>query len=139
MIEIAFVFTFFLLCLAVFILLPILLVVKAAQLLFGPVVKEVHSAVKEVQEHKWRHLDAPERERMVRVEQGWRTIGRVLGAGCCAVGAVLMFPTPAVGILGMAAYRLLKPIRQEMRDACAYRSTGVPDEPPYSSGDIGDL
>ncbi len=40
MIEIAVGITFFLLCSAVFNLLPILLVVKAAQLLFGPAVKE---------------------------------------------------------------------------------------------------
>lgn len=76
---------------------------------------------------------------MVRVEEGWRIIGRVLGAGCCVVGAVLMSPTPAVVIFGVGAYRLLKPIRQEMRNACAYRSTGAQDEPPYSVGDIGDL
>jgi hypothetical protein len=139
MIEIAVGITFFVLCLAVFILLPILLVVKAARLLFGPAVKEVRSAVQEVREHNWQQADAFERERMVRVEEGWRIIGRVLGVGCCAVGAVLAFPTPAVVIFGMGAYRLLKPIRQEMRAACAYRSTSARDEPRYSSGDVDTL
>ncbi len=139
MIEIAAVFTFFLVCLAVFILLPILLVVKAAQLLFGPAVKEVHSAVQEVQEHNWRHADAFERERMVRKAAGWRVIGRVAGAGALAAGAVTFAPLPLIPICLMAGYRLLKPIRQEMREACAYRSTGRDDEPRYSSGDFDAL
>ena len=133
MIEIAVGITFFLLCSAVFILLPILLVVKAAQLLFGPAVKEVHSAVQEVQEHNWRHADAFERERMVRKAAAWRVIGRVASTGALAVGAVTFVPLPLVPICLIAGYRLLKPIRQEMRDACAYRSTGAEDEPRYSS------
>jgi hypothetical protein len=131
MIEIAVVFMFFLMCLAVFILLPILLVIRVAQLLFRPAVKEVHSAVQEVQEHNWRHADAFERERMVRKATGWRVIGRVASAGGLAVGAVVFAPLPLVPICLMAGYRLLKPIRQEMRDACAYRSTGARDEPRY--------
>jgi hypothetical protein len=68
MIEIAVGITFFVLCL------------KAARLLFGPAVKEVHSTVQEAQD-KWKHADAFERERMLRVEESWRIIGRVLGAG----------------------------------------------------------
>jgi len=131
MIEMAVAITFFVLCLAVFILLPILLVVKAVQLLFGPAVKEVHSAVQEVQEHNWRHADALERERMVHKAVGWRVIGRVAGAGALAAGAVTFAPLPVVPISLLAGYRLLKPIRQEMRDACAYRSTGAKDEPRY--------
>ena len=117
--------------LLVFVLLPILLVVQAAQWLFKPAVDEVVSAVQGTREYKWRHADAFERERMVRVEEGWRIIGRVVGAGCCAVGAVLTFPTPIVIIFGIGAYRLLKPIPQEMRDACAYRSKGARDEPRH--------
>jgi len=139
MIEIAIGITFFVLCLAVFILLPILLVIRAAQLLFGPAVKEVHSAVQEVQEHNWRHADAFERERMVRKATGWRVIGRVAGAGALAVGAVVFAPLPVVPMWLLAGYRLLKPIRQEMRDACAYRSTGARDEPRHSSGDVDAL
>jgi len=133
MIEIAVGLTFFLLCLAVFILLPILLVIRTAQLLFGPAVKEVHSAVQEVQEHNWRHADAFERERMVRKAVGWHVIGRVASAGALAVGAVTFASLPLVPICLQAAYRLLKPIRQEMRDACSYRSTGARDEPRHSS------
>ena len=139
MIEIAIGITFFVLCLAAFILLPILLVIRAAQLLFGPAVKEVHSAVQEVQEHNWRHADALERERMVRKATGWRVIGRVASAGALAVGAVTFAPLPLVPMCLLAGYRLLKPIRQEMHDACAYRSTGTEDEPRYSSGDFDAL
>jgi hypothetical protein len=125
--------------LLVFVLLPILLVVRAAQWLFGPAVKEVHSAVQEVQEHNWRHADAFERERMLRKAVGWRVIGRVASAGALAAGAVTFAPLPLVPICLIAGYRLLKPIRQEMRDACAYRSTGREDEPRYSAGDFDDL
>jgi len=139
MIEIAIGITFFLLCLAVFILLPILLVVKAARLLFGPAVKEVQSAVQEVQEQNWRHADALERERMVRKATGWRVIGRVASASALAAGAVTFTPLPLVPMCLLAGYRLLKPIRQEMRDACAYRSTGARDEPRHSSGDVDTL
>lgn len=139
MIEIAVGITFFLLCSAVFNLLPILLVVKAAQLLFGPAVKEVCSAVQEVQRHNWRHADAPERERMVRKATGLRVIGRVVSTGALAVGAATFASLPLVPICLLAAYRLLKPIRQEMRNACAYRSTGAEDEPCHSSGDVDTL
>jgi hypothetical protein len=135
MIEIA----VFLLCLAAFILLPILLVVRAAQLLFGPAVKEVQSAVQEVRERNWRHADAVQREHMVRKAVGWRVIGRVASAGVLAVGAVTFASLPLVPICLLAGYRLLKPIRQEMRDACAYRSTGARDEPRHSSGDVDAL
>jgi len=65
----------------VFVLLPILLVIRAAQYLFKPAVDEVVTAVRETREHNWRHADAFERERIVRVAEGWRIIGRVLGAG----------------------------------------------------------
>ena len=136
MIEIAVGIAFFLLCLAVFILLPILLVIRAAQLLFGPAVKEVHSVVQEVQEHNWRHADAFERERIVRKAVGWRVIGRVASAGALAVGAVMLAPLPLVPICLLAGYRLLQPIRQDLREACAYRSTGAEDEPRHSSGDV---
>ena len=123
MIEMAVAITFFVLCLAVFILLPILLVVKAVQLLFGPAVKEVHSAVQEVQEHNWRHADALERERMVHKAVGWRVIGRVAGAGALAAGAVMLAPLPLVPMWLMAGYRLLKPIRKDLRDACCTKSS----------------
>jgi hypothetical protein len=139
MFEIVVVLVFVMVVFLVFVLLPILLVVKAVRLLFGPAVKELRSAVQESQQYKWKHADAAARERMVRVKGSWRIIARVVGAGCCAAGVVLTFPTPVVVIFGLGAYRLLKPIRQEMRDACAYRSTGAKDEPPYSSRNISDL
>ena len=134
MIEIAVGIAFFLLCLAVFILLPILLVIRAAQLLFGPAVKEVQ----EVRETNWRHADAFERERMVRKATGWRVIGRVASAGALAVGAVVFAPLPVVPMWLMAGYRLLKPIPKELREACTYQSTGTRDEPRYS-GDVDAL
>jgi hypothetical protein len=54
--------------------------------------------------------------------------------------AVLLVVWAAQRILGAAAnevlspadehaWRVVKPIREEMRDACAYRSTGAMDEP----------
>ena len=119
MIEIAFAIAFFVLCL------------KAARLLFGPAVKEVHSTGQEARD-KWKDADAFERERMVRKATGWRVIGRVASASALAVGAVTFAPLPLVPICLLAGYRLLKPIRKEMRDACAYRSTGAQDEPPRS-------
>ena len=121
--------------LVMFVLLPILLVIRAAQWLFKPAVDEVEQA----REHNWRHADAFERERMVRKATGWRVIGRVAGASALAVGAVTFTPLPLVPICLLAGYRLLKPIRQEMRNACAYRSTGRDDEPRYSADDFDAL
>ena len=118
--------------LVVFVVLPILAVIRAAQSLFNPAVDEIVSAVGETREQKWKRASVFEREQMVRVHAGCRMIGRVFGAGCCAVGAVLTFPTPAAFILGIIGYRLLKPIPQEMLDASSYRSTGQQDEPPHS-------
>jgi len=51
--------------LLVFIVLPILVVIKAARWLFEPVIDEV-GAVNEVRAHNWRNADAVEREKMVR-------------------------------------------------------------------------
>ena len=118
--------------LVVFMVLPILAVIKAAQRLFKPAVEEIISIAQGTQEQKWRQVEPLERERVVRVNAGCRMIGRVLAAGGCAVGAVLTFPTPAAFILGIIGYRLLKPIPQEMLDASSYRSTGQQDEPPHS-------
>jgi hypothetical protein len=83
-------------------------------------------------EQKWRAADAEHRERMVREECSWRVIGRVAGASAVIVYAVFMAP-PALAIMSVvAAWRVVKPIKQEMRDACFYRSTGTQEEPPYS-------
>jgi len=126
----------FLLVLSVLILLPILIVLKTAQFLFERPLNEVVSAVNEVRDHHWRNADAVERERMVRNACGWRVIGRVVGAGALVAGASIA-ASPALGFaFCLAAWRTLKPIHQEMRDACAYSSTGTDDESRFSS-DVG--
>jgi len=122
----------FLLLLAFFVLImaPILLVIKAAQSIFGSAVEEVFRD-EEVQEHKWRHANAFERERMVRKACGWHVLGRVAGASVMVTGAVVA-GSPALGFACcMAAWRMLKTIKQDMRHACAYKSTGAEDEPRY--------
>jgi len=135
MFDILTVILFFLLVFLVVVLLSVLLVIKAAQWLFEPTVKEVVNAVEEKREHNWRRADAAEREKMVRKSCGWRVIGRVAGASVLVAGASAM-ASPVLAVMWcVAAWRTLKPIKQEMRDACAYRSTGAEDEPHYSSGD----
>jgi hypothetical protein len=81
MFEILTVIVLFLLVFSVFVLLPILFVIKAAQFLFERPLNEVVSAVNEVRDHHWRNVDAVERENMVRKACGWRVIGRVVGGG----------------------------------------------------------
>jgi len=125
----------FLLVLAVFVLLPILLVLKAAQLLFERPLNEVVSAVNEVRDDNWRNADAVEREKIVRKACGWRVIGRVVGAGALVAGASIAASSTLGFACCLAAWRVLKPIKQEMRDACAYRSTGAEDESRFSSDD----
>jgi hypothetical protein len=66
MFEILTVIVLFLLVFSVFVLLPILFVIKAAQFLFERPLNEVVSAVNEVRDHHWRNVDAVERENMVR-------------------------------------------------------------------------
>jgi len=129
MLEILVVVLFLLALCAALIVLPLLLVLKAAQLLFEPAIKEVAGAVNEVRDHNWRNADAVERERMVRKACGWRVIGRVVGAGALVAGASVAASSTIGFACCLAAWRMLKPIKQEMRDACAYRSTGAPDEP----------
>jgi hypothetical protein len=124
----------FVLVFSVFVLLPILLVIKAVQLLFEPPLDEVIGAVNEVRDHGWRNADAVEREQMVRISCGWRVIGRVVGAGALVAGAFVATSSTIGFACCLAAWRMLKPIRQEMREACAYRSSGAADEPRYSSG-----
>jgi hypothetical protein len=74
---------------------------------------------------------------MVRKACGWRVIGRVVSAGAL-VGGAFVATSSAIGFACcLAAWRMLKPIKQEMHDACAYRSTGADDEPLYSPGENG--
>ena len=132
MFELLAVLLFLFLAFLAFILLPILLVARAAERLFKPAIDEVVSAVEKTRGQKWRHANALERERMVRAEGACRAIARVMGAGCCVAGAVLAVPTIPVIAFAVGAYRLLKPISEEIGDACSYQSTGADDEPPYS-------
>jgi hypothetical protein len=131
MFEIAVVIVFLLLLSSAFVLLPILLVIRAAQSLFAPAAKEVLEVLEEVREHDWRNADAVGRETMVRKACGWRVVGRVVGAGAFVTCATAI-ASPVIAIMScVTAWRILKPIKQEMRDACTYRSTGAKDEPRY--------
>jgi integrase len=67
--------------------------------------------------------------------RGWRVLGRVAGAGALVAGVSVVASSTIGFACCLAAWRILKPIKQEMRDACAYRSTGAADEPRYSSDD----
>jgi hypothetical protein len=137
MLELLVVVLFLLALCAALIVLPLLLVLKAAQLLFEPAINEGVSTVNEVRDHRWRNADAVERERMVRNSCGWRVIGRVVGAEAL-VGAAFVATSSTIGFACcLASWRMLKPIKQEMHDACAYRSTGADDEPVYSPGENG--
>lgn len=129
MFELAVVIVCWLLMSSVVILLPILVVIKVARFLFEPPIKEVASAVDEVRERDWRSAGALGREKMVQTACCWRVIGRVVGAGAF-VACVTAMASPALAIMScLTAWRIVKPIKQEMQDACTYRSTGAKDEP----------
>jgi hypothetical protein len=113
------------------VLLPVLVVIKTLQSPFQRPLHELLRDVPDSRERLWRNVDAPRREQIVRQECAWRTIGRIVGAGALVAGAFTTSPVLAV-IWVVAAWRALKPIRREMRDASPYRSTGTEDEPPYS-------
>ena len=87
--------------------------------------------IAESRRRAWRNADAFGRERMVRMECRWRIIGRT------AIAAILLSGAFATASLVLAiactvtAWRVIQPTRQEMRNACSYRSTGTNDEPPY--------
>lgn len=76
--EIAAVILCLLILSSVFILLAVLLVVRAAQWIFRAAAKEVLGPA---DEHSWRRANRFERERMVRRACVWRLLGRVVGAG----------------------------------------------------------
>lgn len=125
MFEIAAVIVCLLLLFSVLIVLAILLVIRAAQRILGAAANEVLGPADEL---AWRRANAFERERMVRKACCWRVLGRVVGAGVLVTGAtVLASPTVAI-MWSVAAWRMVKPIREEMREACAFRSTGAEDE-----------
>jgi hypothetical protein len=132
MLEIAMVALCVLALFAALIMLPILVVIKVARSLFEPPINEVVSVVNEVRDHQWRNADAVEREKMVHKACGWRVIGRVAGAGALVAGASVAVSSTLGFACCLAAWRMLRPIKQEMRDACAYRSTGAEDEGRFS-------
>jgi len=83
-------------------------------------------------EQKWEDADAEQRERMVREECAWRIVGRLASAGGLAIGAFTVASPGLAVIWALVAWRVIRPIKAEMRDACGYRSTGSDDEAPYS-------
>jgi hypothetical protein len=121
MLEILAVVLFLLALFAALIVLPILVVIKAAQLLFERPLNEVVGAVNEVRGYHWRNADAVE-----------RVIARVVGVRALVSGAFVATSSTIGFACCLAAWRMLKPIREEMRSACAFRSTGAQDEPRYS-------
>ena len=137
MLEILVVVLFLLTLFAALVVLPLLIVLKAAQLLFERPLNEVVSTVNQVRDHHWKNADAVERENMVRKACARRVIGRVVGAGALVGGAFVATSSTIGFACCLAAWRMLKPIKQEMRDACAYRSTGGEDESRFSPGDDG--
>ena len=81
---------------------------------------------------KWRAANAGERERLVREEAAWRTIGRLVGAGGLAIGAFAV-ASPGLAVMwAIVAWRIVAPIKQEIMDANSFRSTGDKNEPPYT-------
>src|SRR5215469_7881557 len=86
----------------------------------------------EHRKQRWRDADAHERERIVRHECAWRVIGRAVMCGGLAVGAFVL-ASPALAVMwGLVALRSVMPIKDELRQASSYRSTGATDEAPYS-------
>jgi hypothetical protein len=96
----------------------------------SPVRKLLHD-ISEARKWAWRNADAPTRERIVRQECAWRIILRVVGTGALLTVAFATASPVLALMCAAAAWRVIKPIKQEMREACSYRSTGKNDEPRY--------
>lgn len=86
----------------------------------------------ENRQQRWRDADARERARIVRHECAWRVIGRAAMCGGLALGAFALASPVLAVIWGLGAWRMVKPTKDELRQAASFRSTGEPDEPPYS-------
>jgi len=100
-------------------------------LIFESPVRRLVQDISDVRKRAWRNADALGREQIVRLECGWRVIGRVAVAGTLLTGAFAT-ASPIVAIAcTVTAWQVIKPARQEMRDACSYRSSGAEDERPY--------
>ena len=126
MFEIAAVIVCLLILCSVLILLAVLLVVRAAEWIFGAAAKEVLGPA---DEHAWQRANALERERMVR-KVLWLAGSRENRWAGALVTGVTVTASPTLPIMWCAAaWRVVKPIKEEMRDACAYRSTGAIKEP----------
>jgi len=126
MFEIGAVIVCLLILCSVLIFLAVLLVVRAALLIVGAAAKDVLGPA---DEHAWQRANALERERMVRKACGWRVLGRIVGAGVLVTGATVV-ASPTLAIMWcVAAWRVVKPIREAMRYACVFKSTGTEDEP----------
>jgi hypothetical protein len=82
-------------------------------------------------EQRWRDADADQRERIVKEECVWRVIGRAVGAAGLGIAAFALASPGLTVMWALTAWRVVKPIKLEMRDACAYRSIGTRDEPPF--------
>jgi hypothetical protein len=83
-------------------------------------------------DQRWRDADAEQRERIVRYECAWSVLGRIVCASGLAIGASIM-ASPGLAVMWtLVALRVIVPITRDMRNACAYRSTGRSDEEPYS-------
>jgi len=80
---------------------------------------------------KWTEADAHERERIVKDECAWRVIGRVMTAAGLGIGAFIVASPALATMWATVGLRLLGPIKQEMRDACSFRSTGAENEQRY--------
>ncbi len=86
----------------------------------------------ENRDHRWRDADAHQRESIVKHECAWRVIRRAAMCGGLALGAFAL-ASPALAVIwGLGAWRMVKPTKDELRQAASFRSTGEPDEPPYS-------
>ena len=94
------------------ILLAVLLVVRAAQWILGAATKEVLDLA---DEHARQRANVVERERIVRNSCAWRVLGRVVGAGALVTGATVV-ASPTLAIMWcVAAWRVVKPIKEVMR------------------------
>jgi hypothetical protein len=77
------------------------------------------AATKEVldlaDEHARQRANVVERERIVRNSCAWRVLGRVVGAGALVTGATVV-ASPTLAIMWcVAAWRVVKPIKEVMR------------------------
>jgi len=84
-----------------------------------------------VAKQRWTEANAHERERIVKDECAWRVIGRVMAAAGLGIGAFTI-ASPGLAVMWtLVAWRVVKPIKAEMREAGKFRSSGASDEPPY--------